>query len=95
MRVFALRGFALEVVAADLHHAACRLEDAGDHAQRRRLPRAVGPEEAEQFAGRHLEIDAIDGGEAAVALGQVRKTDHRVFSRVSRSGSSDAASGTR
>jgi hypothetical protein len=85
----------LKIVAADLYHATCWLEDAGDHAQRRRLPGAVGPEEAEQFAGRHLEIDAIDGGKAAVAFGQVRKTDHRVFSRVSRSGSSDAASGTR
>ena len=85
----------LQVVAADLDHAARRLEDAGDHAQRRRLAGAVGAEEAEQLARRHLEIDAVDGGEAAVALGQVRETYHRVFCRVSRSGASAAASGTR
>ena len=46
-----------DVDAADVDRAARRLQDAGDHAQRRRLAGAVRAEKAEQLARRHLEID--------------------------------------
>ena len=48
----ALRGDRIgdDIDAADVHGAARRPQDAGDHAQRRRLAGAVGPEEAEQLA---------------------------------------------
>ena len=44
-----------------------RAEDPGDHAEGGRLSGAVGPEEAEQLTARHLEVDRVDRGEAAVA----------------------------
>jgi hypothetical protein len=41
-----------------------------DHAHRRGLARAVRAEETERLAGRDLEVDAVDGGEVAEALGE-------------------------
>ena len=40
-------------------------EQADEHADRGRLARAVGAEEAEDLAGADVEGDAIDGGEVA------------------------------
>ena len=74
--LFAAIGFATMIDAADVDRAARRPENAGDHAQRRRLPGAVGAEEAEQLALRHFEVDAVDRGEAAVPLGEVCELDH-------------------
>src|ERR1035437_921906 len=50
----------------DLHLAARRLQYAGDHAQRGRLARAVRPDEAEQLARRHVQVDRIDRREIPV-----------------------------
>ena len=47
------------------------------------LAGAVGAEQAEDFAGAHFEIDALDGREAAVALGEGFHLDgivHEFFS---------------
>ena len=44
--------------------------DAADHPHRRGLAGAVGTEEAERLTPAHLDVDAVDGGEVAEALGQ-------------------------
>src|SRR6202011_5003652 len=67
-----------DVDAADLHRAARGAENAGDDAKRRRLSRAVRPEESEQLAARDDEIDAVHGGERPVTLYQIGNPDHRV-----------------
>jgi hypothetical protein len=51
-------------------HAAAGANQAGQHAQRGRLARAVGTEEADDLAGSDLERHVVDGGDAAVALGE-------------------------
>ena len=43
----------------------------------RRLPRAVRAEEAERLPGGHLEVDAADGLDLAVVLGQAGDRDRR------------------
>ena len=50
---------------------------AGQDPHRRRLAGAVGPEEAEDLALVDAEADVVDGGEAAVLLGEVLNLDHR------------------
>ena len=55
--------------------------DAHDHAQRRGLARAVGPEEAEDLAGPHVEVEAAYGGDVPEALrdpldGEKRRAVH-------------------
>ena len=72
----------INIDPADVDRAARRAEDAGDHPQRRRLPGAVGAEKSEQLAFRHFEVDAVDGGEAAVPLGDVRELDHLAATRA-------------
>ena len=57
--------------------AAGGTEDAGDHPDGGGLARAVGPEQAEQLAAGHLEVDAVDRGELAVALGELGATGSR------------------
>ncbi len=64
------------IVAADAGAAGSRREEAGDHFHRRRFAGAVRAEEAEHLPGFHLEGDAVDGGEVAVALGQLPGFDH-------------------
>src|SRR6266550_3767943 len=59
-----------EVDSREVNRAGSRLQDPGDHAQRRRLPRPVRAEEAEQLAVGNSEIDAIDRCERSVILGQ-------------------------
>ena len=57
-------------------------QDVHDHPQRRRLARAVGPDEAVDGARRHAEGEAIDGRDAAESLGDVGQADgiaHSVF----------------
>ena len=48
-----------------------RLQQAGDHPQRRRLARAVRPEEAVNLARLHVERDVVNRRELAVLLDQV------------------------
>ena len=51
--------------------------DAADHPHRRGLAGAVRAEEAERFAGRDVEVDGVDRGEVAEALGQAAGMDER------------------
>ena len=62
-------------VAADGRGAAGRADQAEQHAQRGRLARAVGAEEAGDAAGLDGEGQAVDGGEVAEPLGQVAHLD--------------------
>jgi hypothetical protein len=52
---------------------AVALLEPGDHPQRRRLAAAGGAEEREELARRHLEVEVVDGGEAAEPLGDPRQ----------------------
>ena len=51
---------------------------AGDHAQRRGLAAARGPEQAAVAAGGDRQVDAVDGGGLAVALGDVDELELRI-----------------
>ena len=52
--------------------------DAPDHAHRRRLPRAVRPEEPEGLPALEVEVDRVDGGEIAEALDEPACLDERL-----------------
>ena len=65
-----LERIAQRVEAGDLGAPAGRLGQAEQHQDRRRLARAVGPEDADDLAGADLEIDMVDREVGAVALGQ-------------------------
>ncbi|EOY50370.1 hypothetical protein SLI_5662 [Streptomyces lividans 1326] len=63
-------------VAADGHVARRGVVQAQDHPHRRRLARAVGPQEAGDGTGPHLEGEVVHGGLVAVSLGQADSLDH-------------------
>ena len=63
------------VHAEDAQLAARGLRHAADHPHRRRLPRAVGSEEAERFTGLDPEVDAVDRDEVAEAFADLRPLD--------------------
>ena len=56
--------------AVDLDRPLIGVLEAGDHAQKRRLAAAAGPEERHQRAAPHLEARFADGDRRAEALGQ-------------------------
>ena len=64
-----------DVGAAQLDRAGVGDREAGDQPQRRRLARAGGAEQREELALGDVEVDAVDGGEVAVALGQAAQAD--------------------
>src|SRR3989441_9956065 len=70
----------VHVVPAQEDPALAGPQDAGDHAQRRRLPGAVRPQEAVQYAPRDVERDVVHRYEAAVQLGEALQTDHSTSS---------------
>ncbi|MEI9892578.1 MAG: hypothetical protein WDN28_01310 [Chthoniobacter sp.] len=49
---------------------------AGEDLHRRALARAIRPEKANDFAFFHLEVEAVDRGDARVSLGEVFDFDH-------------------
>src|SRR5205807_1386592 len=51
-------------------------QEAGEDAHGGRLAGAVGPEEADHTAARHVEGDVADGGVVAEKLGQLVDVDH-------------------
>ena len=65
----------LRVAAEQPHAARGRADEAEHHPQRRRLAGAVGPEVAEDVAGQHGEVDAVDRDELAVALDEAADLD--------------------
>ena len=58
--------------------AAARRKQAAQHAEGGGLAGAVGPEQAEDLAAAHLEVDVVDGGEGAEFLDQLLDLDHRL-----------------
>src|SRR6185369_3104649 len=62
--------------------AAVGSQQAADHAQRRGLARAVGPEEAADAALLDAEADMVDHGALAVALDQVVDVDRQRHGRL-------------
>src|SRR5690606_23461180 len=65
-----------DIVAADGCGAAGGGEEAGDHFHGCGLARAVGAEEAEDFAALDGETHAVDGGEGSEALDELTDVDH-------------------
>ena len=61
---------ARDVEAGDETLARGRHDQRRQHPAERGLARAVGSEQAEQFAAPHLEVDVVDGGEVAEALSE-------------------------
>ena len=57
-----------EIDAVELDGARGRLDEAKDHAAGRRLAAARFADEAERFAGHHVERDAVDGAHGAAGL---------------------------
>ena len=55
----------------------------GEQPHRRRLPRAVRPEQADARALRHVEVEPVDGGDRAVALDDAAQADGERRSRRS------------
>ena len=55
-----------------------------EHQDRGRLAGAVLPEQPEDFAAAHLEVEAVDRGELAVLLGQTPRDQRRGWRRVRR-----------
>ena len=70
------------VVAEDRDLAGVAAAVALEDLDRRRLPGAVRPEDREHLAGEHLEVDAAQRLEGAVALAQPAHADHRVHHTV-------------
>ena len=70
--------FARDVEAGHARASGGRRDRRGEHPDRRRLAGAVGAEQAEHLAGADLEVDALDGLDAArVGLGQPAHLDRR------------------
>ena len=65
-----------QVVAVDQDVPGGRLQQAGDHANGGGLAGAVRTEKPVNLARLHLEADAIDRGERAVALDETSDRDH-------------------
>ena len=69
--VTAVRRDARDRLPGEVDLARGRLLEAGDHAQRRRLPAAGRAEERVERAASDLEVHGVDGGDVAEALGDV------------------------
>ena len=63
-----LRALAHDVEAADARAAAGRRQQRREHQHRRRLARAVGPEEAVDLTGRDGQVDAVDRARSLAEL---------------------------
>src|SRR2546428_705666 len=70
------RHVAAEIVAEDGRLAGLDLEEPGQRAQERRLPGAVGPDDAHDLAPLEHEVDAGERAPAAVALLEGAQADH-------------------
>jgi hypothetical protein len=68
-------GVAPRVAAQQPDVAGVGAQQAEQHADRRRLPRAVGPEEPVHLAGRDVEVEAVERAPGAVALDEARDGD--------------------
>ena len=67
----------LQILPLEADHAVHRADEAGDGAERRRLARAVRPEQGDDLAGRDVEVDVADHRGAVVPGGQAFELEHR------------------
>ena len=70
-----IRRQAGDVLAPEIDAAGVRLLEAGDHSQGRGLARARGPEQREELAPPHLEVERRDSDHLAVALAHLDQVD--------------------
>src|SRR6185369_11370640 len=74
-----------DIDPTDLDDAFGRRLEAGDHAQRRRLAAAGGPQQREEFSFLNAHVDGIDGARAAViGLGDADNVDTGAHARKMR-----------
>src|SRR3954453_14591455 len=83
-----------DVDAADLNRAAGRPENAGNHTESGGFPGAVRSEKAEQLAAGNDELDVIDRGELAVALGKMDQSDQAILRTMASTSSRSASRST-
>jgi len=69
--------FGKDVASRHASRAGGWAQEADQHPDRRRLPRAVRPQEAEKLPGPHLQIELLHGRQGPVALGQEAGGQHR------------------
>ena len=74
-----------QVLPVEQDGAAGRLVEAGDHPQQRGLAAARRPEQADEEPVRDVQADRVDGGDRAVALGEVAELQpgHRQLAIIS------------
>lgn len=75
-----------DVEAVDQHASRSRLQEGGAHLDGGALAGAVRPQEDEQLAVLHAQVEAIHGGGAVVVLGDAVEADHDSGLRSRRSG---------
>ena len=74
---------AFDTMSVQVHFAGRRLDQSGQHPQRRRLAGAIGAEQREDFAAGNLEAGILDRDARAEATGQVDGVTARGLSRQS------------
>jgi hypothetical protein len=70
-----VRGRVADILAQNLGAAATGTDQAEEHADGGGLAGPVGPDEAGDRASRHVEVQAVDGTDAAVHLGEPGAAD--------------------
>ena len=63
--------------AVDVDRAVGELEQSGDQAQQRRLPRAVVADKRHSLTGRHGQVERLERGEIAVRLARALHDENR------------------
>ena len=76
-RLGIVRGAEVHLLAVHLDRALVGDVDAAQHLDQHRLAGAVVPEHADAFAGVQVEIDVVDGDQAAEALHDLPHLDER------------------
>ena len=66
-----------DVLPVQRHRAGVRALEAGEEVEERRLPGAIGPDDADQLAGRHAERHVPVGSDSAVPLGEPLDLEER------------------
>ena len=69
-------------LARELHLSARRIEQPAEHLDRRGLARAVGAEQAVDFAVAHLQRDVVHGAERPECLREIRRADRHLSAQV-------------
>ena len=71
-------GLVTQVEAADLDASGIGREEPGDQLEERRLAGAVGPQQGHELAGGKGQVQRVEGGAFAIALGEALDLQHEV-----------------